>query len=185
MLRSALRGMGFGSVMMVALILNRDYDFLGFSTQVNLNFLAAYAWIFRSMLIFFFVFSTEFLVRQILHRELSSVRSPLILENLTLITLYWIWFSPKPGEVLTLGLLFLIFNSFWSSAGFLSAFFILIHAILGLNFFENETVGIFQLKGNRLEESLLQNGHLQVMLIILLLLIHYAKVKLRKESRTP
>jgi hypothetical protein len=183
LLRATSRGLGFGIIMIVALILNHDYDFLGFSTQVNLNFLAAYAWIFRASLIFGFVFSTEFLVRVILRRELHSVRSQLILENLTLLGIYATWFSPKPGEVLTLVFCFLLFRSFWSTAGFLSAFFILIHAILGLNFFENETVGIFRLKGNRPEESLLQNGHLQVMLILLLLFMHYAKVKLRKESR--
>ncbi len=182
-LRASLRGAGFGTLMILALILNRDYDFLGLSTQVNLNFLASYAWIFRAVLIFGFVFSTEFLARVILRRELHSVRSQLIVENLTLLGIYAIWFSPKPGEILTLLLLFLLSRSFWSTAGFLTAFFILTHAILGLHFFENETVGIFQLKSNQPDLSLLQNGHLRVMLILLLLFIHYAKVRLRKESR--
>jgi len=183
--RSGLRGAGFGTLLMLALILKGDYDFLGFSTQINLNFLAAYAWIFRAFLILCFIFSTEFLTRVVLHQRLTTVRSQLILENLTLILIYSIWFSPKPGEILSLALCFLVFRSFWSSAGFLASFFILIHAILGLNFFENETVGIFQLRGNRLDESILQNRHLQTLLLILLLLIRYAKVRLRKESRNP
>ncbi|MBU6154910.1 MAG: hypothetical protein KGP28_11455 [Bdellovibrionales bacterium] len=183
-LKASLRGFGFGALMIAALILNHDYDFLGLSTQVNLNFLASYAWIFRAALILGFIFSTEFLVRVILRRELHTPRSQLVLENLTLLGIYAIWFSPKPGEVLTLVLFFLFSRSFWSSSGFLSAFFVLTHAILGLHFFENETVGIFQLKSNQPETSLLQNSHLRIMLILLLLLIHYAKVRLRKESRT-
>jgi hypothetical protein len=183
MLRAGLRGSGFGALLIIALIWNKEYEFLGLSTQVNLNFLAAYAWMFRALLICGFVLSTEFLVRVILRRELHTVRSRLIVENLTLIGIYTIWFSPKPGEIITLLPLFLLFRSFWSTSGFIASFFIVTHAILGLGFFENETVGILQLKGNRPEESLLQNGHLRMILLLLLLFSHYAKVRLRKESR--
>ncbi len=179
--RAFLRGLGFGSVMVIALILNHEYEFLGFSTQLNLNFLAAYAWIFRALLIFVFVFSTEFLVRVIIHHELVEVRYRIVLETLTLLLIYWIWFSPKFSEMVTLILLFGIFGSFWSSLGFISAFFILVHAIFGLNFFENESSGILQLKLSHSEETLFQNGHLQIMLFILLILVQYAKMKPRKE----
>ena len=184
LIRASLRGFGFGTVMIFALILNHDYDFLGFSTQVNLNFLAAYAWIFRAILILGFVFSTEFLVRVIIHQHLPPGRIRPIFEASSLLLLYWVWFSPKPGEWVTLALLFSIFPSFWSSTGFIASFFILMHAVLGLNFFENETTGIFQLRANPNEETLLQSMHLQSMLVILLFLIHYAKLRLRKESLT-
>jgi hypothetical protein len=183
--KSFIRGAGFGAALILALILNREYEFLGFSTQLNLNFLAAYAWILRSVLIFFFVFSTEFLVRVILHEELSEVKYRLLVENLNLLLIYWIWFSPKPGEALTLILLFGLFPSFWASTGFLSAFFILIHAIFGLNFFENESLGVLQLKLTHSEETLLQNGHLQALLFILLASIQYVRIKPRKETAHP
>jgi hypothetical protein len=181
-LRSALRGAGFAGVMITALILNHDFEFLGLSTQVNLNFLAAYAWVFRSFLIFGFIGSTEFLVRVVVHREAERGLPRTLLETGTLLAIYSIWFAPKPSELVTLTLLFLVFNSFWSSTGFLAAFFILIHAVLGLNFFENETTGLLQLRSIRSEETLLQNPNLQAMLGILLVLIHYAKIRIRKES---
>lgn len=183
--RSALRGLGFGAVMITALILNGDYEFLGLSSQVKLNFLADYAWILRSVLIFVFVFSTEFLVRLIVHRELEPGVPRTVLENLMLLVLYEVWFSPKPAELLTLFLLFSIFGSFWSSTGFLAAFFVMMHAVLGLDFFENQTAGLLQLEPGRSDENLLQNGHLQTMLAILLAMIQYAKMRLRKESTTP
>jgi hypothetical protein len=184
LLRSGMRGFGFGTVMITALILNHDYEFLGLSTQLNINFLAAYAWVFRAILIFGFVFSTEFLVRIIIHDAMAKSQTRTLIENTTLILIYWVWFSPKPAEIITLGLLFWLFNSFWASVGFLSSFFILTHAILGLNFFENESSGILQLKSNLIEESILQNPHLQIMLFILLILIHYAKLKLQRETQT-
>jgi hypothetical protein len=185
LVRSALRGLGFGAVMIIALVLNGDYEFLGLSSQVKLNFLADYAWILRSALIFVFVFSTEFLVRRIVHREIGPGILRTVLENLMLLALYGVWFSPEPSELPTLFLLFSIFGSFWSSTGFLSAFFILMHAVLGLDFFENETAGLLQLEPGRSDGNLLQNGHLRTMLVILLALIQYAKLRLRKESTTP
>ena len=185
LLLSALRGFGFGSIMILALILNHDYEFLGLSTQASLNFLTAYAWIFRAILILGFIFSTEFLTRVIIHDALPPGRIRPYFENISLLLIYWVWFTPRPGELLGLFLLFSIFPSFWASTGFLSAFFILSHAVLGLNFFENETTGILQLKANHSEESLLQSGSLQSMLVILLVLIHYGKLRLRKESLNP
>jgi hypothetical protein len=185
LLGSTLRGIGLGGMFMVALTLNQEYEFLGVSTQLNLNFLAAYAWIFRAGLLLIFVFSNEFLVRVVIRQELAGLKLRRTIETLTLLAIYWIWFSPNPGEILTLLLLFLGLDSFWSATGFLGSFFILIHAILGLNFFENETVGLLQMKSLRPEEGFFENPHLQLMLAILLILIRYGKVRLRKESRAP
>lgn len=183
LLTSALRGIGLGALLMMALILNQEYEFLGLSTQLNLNFLAAYAWIFRAILLIVFVFSTEFLVRVVLRQELLGLKVRRTLETLTLLAIYWVWFSPHPTEILTLLLLFLSLDSFWSATGFLGSLFILIHAVMGLNFFENETVGLIQVKSLRAEEGFFQNPHLQILLAILLILIRYGKVRLRKESR--
>ncbi|NDG83510.1 MAG: hypothetical protein EBX52_00545 [Proteobacteria bacterium] len=166
-------------------MVNHDYGFLGFSNQLNLNFLTAYAWIFRAFLITGFVLSTEILVRVIIHNELPSGPVRPVFEIATLLLIYSVWFTPRPGELLTLGLLFSIFPTFWSSAGFLSAFFVLTHAILGINFFENETSGLIQMKALHNDETLLQNHHLQSMLVILLVLIRYAKLRLRKEALKP
>ena len=170
---------------MVALLLNHEYEFLGFTTQLNLNFLSSYAWILRSFLIFIFVFSTEFLVRVVLKQELKNAYGAFLVETLTLLLLYWIWFEPKIGELFTLILLFSTFSSFWTSTGFMSSFFILIHAIFGLNFFENEFVGILQFKALKSEENFLQNPHLQATFLVLLVFIHYTQFRLRKEATAP
>jgi hypothetical protein len=185
LLGASLRGLSLGALLMIALTLNQDYEFLGLSSQLNLNFLAGYAWIFRSALLLVFVFSTEFLVRVVIRQELAGMKLRRTLETLTLVAIYWIWFSPRPMEILTLLLLFLSLDTFWSATGFLGSLFILIHAILGLNFFENETVGLLQLKALRTEEGVFQNPHLQILLAILLILIRYGKVRIRKESRAP
>ncbi len=182
LIKASLRGIGFGSVMIGALILNHEYEFLGFSTQLGLNFLASYAWILRALLIIVFVFSTEFLAKVVILRETQDRLSRILLPDLTLLFMYWVWFNPKGGEIATLLLLFSLFSTFWSSSGFISAFFILVHAVFGLNFFENESIGILQLKVNQSEETFFQNHTLQAMLVILLILLQYVRLKLRKDS---
>lgn len=181
-LKAFLRGIGFGVALMVALIFSHEYEFLGFTTQLNLNFLSSYAWILRAFLIFIFVFSTEFLVRVVLKQELKDAKGGVILQITTLNLLYWIWFEPGLSEVFTLVLLFSIFSSFWVSTGFLSAFFILLHALFGLNFFENEFVGIVQFKPLASEEGILQNPHLQVAFFALAIFVYYTQFRIRKES---
>ena len=182
-LRAWMRGLGFGLVMIVALIFNHSYEFLGFSTQLNLNFLASYAWILRAILIFIFVLSTEFLTQVVILQEMKDEEHRYWIQNGTLLLFYWIWFNPNFSETLTLLLIFSIFSSFWSSIGFISAFFILVHAVFGLNFFENEFAGILQLKVMKPDDSFFQNHTLQAMLLILLILIQYAKLRLRKELK--
>ena len=183
--RAWMRGLGFGLVMIVALIFSHSYEFLGFSTQLNLNFLASYAWILRAFLVFIFVLSTEFLTQVVIQSELRDEDHRYWIQTGTLLLFYWIWFNPTASEQLTLILLFSIFTSFWSSIGFISAFFILVHAVFGLNFFENEFAGILQLKVMKSDESFFQNHTLQAMLLILLILIQYAKLRLRKELKHP
>jgi hypothetical protein len=181
-LRAWTRGMGFGISMLAALTLGHQYKFLGFSTQLDLNFLASYAWILRALLIFLFVSSTELLVRVVVKKTMPTGISSFLIQNLTLVLLYWIWFNSKPAELLTLFLLFSIFSTVWASIGFLSALFILVHAICGLNFFENEFAGLIQFKILATnEESFFQNHTLQAVLVILLVLIHYVRMRIRKE----
>ncbi len=179
-----LRGLGFGSAVVIALSLKGELSFLGLSTQLNLNFLAAYAWILRSLLILALVVSAEFLVRVVVREELrgTPLRTPL--EILTLISIYWAWFAPGGAESFTLALAFSVFPAFWSSAGFVSAFFILIHAVCGLDFFENQTAGILQFKPGGSETPVLQNLYVQVMLFVLLALARYVSIKNRKELRS-
>jgi hypothetical protein len=82
----------------------------------------------------------------------------------------------------TLFLLFSLFYSVWSFIGFLSALFILVHAVCGLNFFENEFAGLVQFKIlNPNEESFFQNHTLQATLLILLVFFSYVKIRIRKE----
>ena len=181
--RSCLRGFGFGGLMLWFLTLGHHYQYLGFSSQLDLNFLTSYAWILRTLLLFLFVTSTELLVRVVLKNTLPLGILSILIQNFTLILIYWIWFNPKPTEQITLLLLFALFSSPAASIGFLSALFILVHAICGLNFFENEFVGLLQFKilaPN--EESFFQNFTLQIVLGILLLLLGYGRLKSRKES---
>lgn len=173
----AFRGFAFALVMVIALVLRRRYQFLGLSTQLNLNFLSSYAWILRSFLIFSFILTTEFLTRRVLH-------GPTWIRVLTQITIFWIWFFPSWSEIFSLVVLSLLFNNFWASTGFLTAIFIVTHAIFGLPFFENEFSGIFQIRSTRAEETFLQNPYLQVTLVALLVTFRYAKLLLRKESPT-
>jgi hypothetical protein len=180
--RAGLRGLGFGIVILIALTVGHQYQFLGFSTQLDLNFLASYAWILRAILIFLFVASTELLTGVVLRNTLPRNYSRYLIQNFTLLALYWIWFNPKFSELITLLFLFSIFSNVWSSIGFLSALFILVHAICGLNFFENEFAGVVQFKVLNLnEESFFQNHTLQAVLIVILVLIAYVRVRIRKE----
>ena len=182
--RAWARGIGFGLLFLGALTISHQYQFLVFSTQLDLNFLASYAWILRAVLIFIFVASTELLARLILKNTLPGGYTSIIIQNLTLLAFYWIWFNPKLSEVFTLLLLFSFFaNNAWTSIGFLSSLFILIHSVCGLNFFENEFAGLVQFKIlNPNEESFFQNETLQATLVVLLLFFGYVKLKSRKES---
>ena len=180
--RAWLRAFSFGLAFLAALTISHQYQFLGFSTQLNLNFLASYAWILRAFLIFIFVASTELLTRVVLKGTLVGGTSRFLIQNVTLLAIYWIWFNPKPSELLSLILLFSLFSSVWSAIGFLSALFILVHAICGLNFFENEFAGIVQFKIlNPNEESFFQNHTLQAVLLLMLVILGYIKFKIRKE----
>jgi hypothetical protein len=177
-----MRGLGFGTVILVALTLGHQYQFLGLSTQLDLNFLASYAWILRAVLIFLFVASTELLVRVVVRKTMPEGLSSFFIQNITLLAFYWIWFNPRPTEILTLFFLFSIFSSVWASIGFLSALFILVHAVCGLNFFENEFAGLIQFKIlTPTEESFFQNHTLQGVLVIMLVLMAYVRMKIRKE----
>jgi hypothetical protein len=118
----------------------------------------------------------------VLRNTLPRNYSRYLIQNFTLLALYWIWFNPKFSELITLLFLFSIFSNVWSSIGFLSALFILVHAICGLNFFENEFAGVVQFKVLNLnEESFFQNHTLQAVLIVILVLIAYVRVRIRKE----
>ncbi len=156
-----LRGTFFGLILMMGLILNHRYDYLGFSVQLNLNFLASYAWVFRSFLILILVLTNEFLVRVVLNGTWVTGLA-------TFLYLYWIWFNPTLPELFTLSILFALFNHFWSASGFLSALFILTHAVFGLAFFENEFLGLLQLKLIKGEDSFYENHYLQITLVSLL-----------------
>ena len=178
-----LRGAFFALAMVISLIITHRYEFLGFSAQLNLNFLSSYAWIFRAILVFLFVMSSEFLTRVVMHSELVESPANLtrsILETLTHLAIYSIWFSPSLPELFTLTLIFLLFSGAWTAGGFISALFIMTHAVFGLPFFENEFVGLLQLKAPlnsiRSEDSFLQNPYLQLTLIILFIIFRISRM---------
>ena len=156
-----IRGSIFGLILILSLILKHQYEFLGFSVQLNLNFLTSYTWIFRSTLILLLILSNEFLVRVVL-------KASRLTELATFLYLYWIWFNPNPAELITLSLLYGLFTHFWSASGFLSGLFIMTHAVFGLPFFENEFLGLLQLKLLNNEDGFYQNRYLQLTLVFLL-----------------
>jgi hypothetical protein len=165
-----LRGALLAVVLVAGLVISKKFEFLGFSAQLNLNFLTSYAWVLRAILVFLFVLSTEFLIRIVLREELQrevSTRVRFAIETFCFVALYWIWFSPTLTEVFSLLMLYTLFLNFWSSSGFLSALFVFTHAVFGLPFFENEFVGILQVKSSRFEEHFLQNPQLVLVLMIL------------------
>jgi hypothetical protein len=183
-LRGFLRGLGFGSAAVIALSLKGEFSFLGLSAQLNLNFLAAYTWIFRSILILALVISAEFLVRVVVRGELRNLPGRNTIEILTLVLIYWAWFAPGLPELLTLVLAFSVFPDFWSSSGFVSAFFALIHAVCGLDFFENQGAGILQFKPADSALPILENPYLQAMLFLLIASSRYVSMRNRKEIRS-
>lgn len=175
---SAARGCGLTLLLVLALILKGRYEFLGVSTQLNLNFLSSYAWILRSLLLTVFVVSLEFLTREVL-------KGPTWIRIATQLGIYWIWFFPSRGEFLSLTLISLLFSQFWSAAGFSTALFVMSHAIFGLGFFENEFSGLLQIRSLRSEETFLQNPYLQVVLLTLWAVFRYVKLWIRKEPAHP
>jgi hypothetical protein len=184
-----LRGVFFAIAMVLSLVLTHRYEFLGFSAQLNLNFLSSYAWIFRAILMLLFVLSSEFLTRVVLHSELVESPSNLtrsILETITHLSIYWIWFNPSLSELVTLTLIFSLFSGAWSAAGFISALFIMTHAVFGLPFFENEFVGLLQFKAplnsTGSEEIFLQNPFLQLTLLILFVVFRISRMTSLKSS---
>jgi hypothetical protein len=165
------RGLLFGLILILGLIFNRRYEFLGFAVQLNLNFLTSYAWIFRAFLILALVASNEFLVRVVTESTFDREAPPALTFSIRLLTelaVYWIWFNPSPSECFTLLLLFSLFSHFWSATGFLSGLFIMTHAVFSLPFFENEFLGLFQLKLLKNDDRFYQNPYLQLTLVILL-----------------
>jgi|GEM_PF-3600367 len=177
-----LRGIFFATALVVGLIWSKRYEFLGVSSQFDLNFLSSYAWIFRALVVFLFVISSEFLTR-------VALPTPW-LGTLTRLAIYWIWFTPTLPEAATLVLLFLLFTGAWSAAGFTSALFVMTHAVFGLPFFENEFSGLLQLKvplesmvnADYDYNAFLQNHYLQATLLILLVIFRTSRMTTVKSS---
>ncbi len=157
------KGAAFSILLILGLTLSKHYEFLGFTAQLSLNFLTAYAWILRAFLILLFIISTESVVRVALRTAGASFVS----EILTQLAIYWIWFNPSLRDLASLTLIFLLYRSFWAASGFLSGLMIMSHAVFGLPLFENEFVGIFQLKTLYGDQSFLQNSYVLAALGVL------------------
>lgn len=174
-----LKGSLFSILLISGLILSKHYEFLGFSAQLSLNFLTSYAWLLRSFLILMFVLSTESVVRIVLR----AAGAPLISEIFTQLAIYWIWFNPSLQDLTSLALIFLLFRGFWSSSGFIAGLLIIAHAVFGLPLFENEFVGVFQLKALASDQSFLQNSYVLASLFVLVSVFRGSRLFMLKSKR--
>ncbi len=190
LLYQTLRGMICPLLVILCLIFSHRYEFLGFSVQLNLNFLTSYSWILRAILLLVLVASNEFLVKAVLYAAFPSDLPKTLrffFQTVAQISIYAIWFDPSVLECVTLFLLLNIAAEFWSATAFVASFFIMTHTVFSLPFFENDFQGVFQLKAARPDSFFLEDRYLQATLFILLiafrLIPRYSQIiQSRKEN---
>lgn len=147
-----LRGTFLVALMAVGLVLSKQYEFLGFTSQAHLSFLSSissYSWLLRTGLIFILIFSIQAFIHAVVHRRLPPTRNAWIkraVSTLTFLGILWVWFKLSPLETLTLALLISWFDDFWESTGFLFGIFAWAHAGLSLKWMGMEFSGLLQLE---------------------------------------
>ncbi len=128
---SILRGSLFAILMVMGLVVSKQYQFLGFTSAASPNFLSSYAWILRFVLITVFIMAQECFIHAVMFPRLPKNRIrwlPQALAVLTRLGFLSIWFQPSWGELFSLALLLSWFDDFWEQVGFFVAFFSVTHA---------------------------------------------------------
>ena len=158
-------------------ILSKNIDFLGFSSQLGVNFLSSYSWFFRSILLFFLAFALN---------ATTKTLTPHWMGILLQYFFFWIWFQPTFFDYCFITLFYVMNSSFLFSTGLMGGTFIMTHAVLGSVLMGSEFSGLFQFKWSEVESSLL---HSPALILGLFFIFATNKLKTflkrRKEVASP
>ncbi len=155
-------------------ILVNNIEFLGFSSQLGVNFLSSYSWILRSILLFILSFALNATTKSLNPHWMGL---PLQL------FFFWIWFQPTTMDYCFIILFYVMNSSFLFSTGLMAGVFIMTHAVFGSTLMGAEFSGLLQFKWVETENSLL---HSPAIILGLFFIIATNKLKTflkrRKES---
>jgi len=129
-------------------ILSKKIEFLGFSSQLGVNFLSSYSWVLRAFLLFVLSFSLNGITK-----NLSPHWAGLILQCF----FFWIWFQPTIVDFTFITLFYFMNSSFLFSTGLMAGIFIMTHAVFGSSLMGSEFSGLLQFKWLQDEGSLLHS----------------------------
>lgn len=142
--------LAFASVLLttVGSVLLDQNEFLGFSSQIGVNFLSSYAWLLRSFLMVALSLSLV-VTTQVLSPHWSGV--------LLQYFFFWIWFQPGFADYLLITVLYMLSSSIPFSVGLMGGILIMTHAVFGSPLMGSEFSGLFQIKWQPAGSSLLHH----------------------------
>lgn len=148
---------------------------IGFSSQIGMNFLSSYSWVFRSLLLMAMSFSLNATTKN--HAPSGS---GIFLQLL----FFWIWFRPGWQDVVLISIVYFLHPSFLFSSALMGGLMVLTHAVFGSNLLGMEFSGLLQFKWPEESYSLLQNP---VMILGLSFILGTNKLKkyFRKRKEFP
>jgi hypothetical protein len=147
-----LRGIGLAlaatTLIVLESILLRQSEFLGLSSQIGANFLSSYGWLLRCVLLMGLSLALNATTK-----TLSPYWTGLILQYF----FFWIWFQPGFHDYLLITAIYLLHSSIPFSTGLMGGLFLFTHAVFGSPFMGTDFSGLFQVKWQPAEQSLLQH----------------------------
>ncbi len=172
--------MGFTQAMIVVIfatihgVLSKNIEFLGFSSQLGMNFLSSYSWILRSVLLLILSFALNATTKNLTPHWMGLPLQYFF---------FWIWFQPTFLDFCFITVFYLMNSSIIFSTGLLGGILIMTHAVFGSALMGSEFSGLFQFKWLQEDNSLL---HSPALILGLFFIFSANKLKMflirRKES---
>ena len=129
-------------------ILSKNIEFLGFSSQLGVNFLSSYSWILRSILLIALSFALNATTKSLTPQWMGLPLQYFF---------FWIWFQPSLLDYSLITAFYIMNSSFIFSTGLMGGVFIMTHAVFGATLMGSEFSGLFQFKWIQEEGSLLHS----------------------------
>ncbi len=155
-------------------LLSGKMEFLGFSSEIGLNFLSSYSWLLRSLLLLVLSFALNATTKNIQPQWMGLPLQCFF---------FWIWFQPSWTDYLILAGIYILNSNILFSTGLMAGVFVLTHAVLGSPFMGNEFTGLLQFKWPQGESSLLHHQALILGLFLLTIVNKLRKVYQNRKER--
>jgi hypothetical protein len=156
-------------------VLSKNIEFLGFSSQLGVNFLSSYSWVLRSIFLLILTFALN---------ATTKTLSPHWVGLPLQLFFFWTWFQPTLLDWCFITLFYAMNTSLLFSTGLMGGFFIMTHAVFGSTLMGSEFSGLFQFKWIQDDTSLLHSPALILGLFFILSANKLKTILKRRKERS-